>query len=251
MPNLQLADSPAAHAVLPPRQARRTVAPVSDAAPPRRRGLGCLPSLVLLLVGGLAMAVLVLSIIGPWIYTVGGRTRLLPLWEGVGQAEGPGGTYTLFIWFSPSNSGSRILPTTAVLGYSTLCNPRGERLNLKLRGGARGRAWWTMEDGHEFALRLYRRPPFGGVAGGMVAPPRLTFEGRWQGPDLVMSDLGGFAHAFRPDGSVITTAPVWHPETNVVPITFHETSGFWLTAPACPRGAGRGGNRDDRSAELG
>jgi hypothetical protein len=208
---------------------------VSEAAPPRRRrGLGCLPSLVLLLVGGLAVAVLVESIIGPWIYTVGGRTRLLPLWEGVGQAQGPGGTYTLHIWFSPSNSGSRILPSTAVQGYSSLCTPSGQRLALKLRGGARGRAWWTMEDGHEFALRLYRRPPGGGIVGAMIAPPRLQFEGRWQGPDLVMSDGGGFAHAFHPDGSVIAKAPVWHPDVDAVPITFHETH-WWLTGGACPK----------------
>jgi hypothetical protein len=201
--------------------------------------MGCLPSLVLLLAGGLALAVLVLSIIGPWIYTAGGRTRLLPLWEGVGHAEGPGGTYTLYIWFSPSNSGSRILPSTAVAGYSQLCTPRGERLALKLRGGASDRVWWTMPDGHEFALRVWRRPIGGGLIGGAVAPPRLQFEGRWQGPDLVMSDEGGFAHAFHPDGTVITNAPVWHPKTDAQPITFTETH-CWLTGGACPPPAGPG-----------
>ena len=206
---------------------------MSDAAPPRRRGLGCLPSLVLLLVGGLAMGVLVLSIIGPWIYTVGGRTRLLPLWEGVGQAEGPGGTYTLFIWFSPAPYGSRILPNTAVQGYSTLCTPRGERLNLKLYGGAPGRAWFRMEDGHPFGLRLFRRRPAISTSS-MIAPPRLQFTGRWQGPDLVMDDEGSFAHAFTPDGSVITTGAKWHPRTSTVPITFHERSWGLVTAPPCP-----------------
>jgi hypothetical protein len=92
-----------------------------------------------------------------------------------------------------------------------------------------------MEDGHEFAVRVFRRPPGAGFVGNKVAPPRLNFEGRWQGPDLVMSDGGSFAHAFGPDGSVIE-APKWHPNTGAVPITFHETH-WWLSGPACPPGA--------------
>jgi hypothetical protein len=91
-----------------------------------------------------------------------------------------------------------------------------------------------MEDGHQFALNAYRRPIGGGLTGNMVAPPRLQFEGRWRGPDLVMSDEGSFAHAFNPDGTVIANAPVWHPQSDVQPITFTETH-WWLTGGACPK----------------
>lgn len=198
----------------------------------RRRGLGCLPSLLLLLVLGLAGAMVVETIIGPWIYTVGGRHRYLPVWQGVGDARGPGGTYRLYIWFSPRNQAQHILPEASVQGYSTLCTPRGERLNLKLYGGAPGRHWLTLPEGQRFGINIFRRVAFG--LNGPVAPPRLEFEGHWQGPNLVMTDKGGFAHAFNPDGTVREKAAYWHPETEAAPITFTETTGFWLTAPPCP-----------------
>jgi hypothetical protein len=217
----------------------RTFAAVSDAAPSRRRrrrGLGCLPSLILLLVGGLAVAVGVASIIGPWIYTVGGGHRWLPVWEGVGDAPGPGGTYRLYVWFAPANSGQRILPETAVAGYSTLCTPRGEHFNLKLYGGAPGRAWLAMEDGHPFNLDIFRRRASLGTSG-MVAPPRLQFEGRWQGPNLVMTDKGGFAHAFNPDGTLNEKGGTWHSRSGAVPITFTEQNWGAISAPRCPAAA--------------
>jgi hypothetical protein len=198
----------------------------------RRRGLGCLPSLILLLAFGLAVAVIVDTIIGPWIYTVGGRQRFLPMWEGVGDAQGPGGTYRLYVWFAPASRGSRILPNTSVAGYSTLCTPKGERLNLKLYGGAPGRAWLRMEEGHPFGLQVFRRTVFS--LSGPIGPPRLEFEGHWQGDALVMSDRGDFAHAFRPDGSVVEDGVKWHSNVDAVPITLTEQT-WGLFPPACPQ----------------
>ncbi len=217
-----------------PRKSGRNLAAVSDLAPPRRRrrGLGWLPSLVLLLVFGLAMVVVVDTIIGPWIYTVGGRQRWLPMWEGVGDAPGPGGTYRLYVWFAPSKAGQRIIAETAVRGSATLCTPRGERINLKLRGGVSGRQWLHLEG--PFSFEVWRRRPFGQITSATtVGPPRLHFDGRWDGPNLVMTDTGGFSHAFNPDGTVNQKAAVWHPKVGVVPVTFTET-GFWLLPPACP-----------------
>lgn len=63
---------------------------------PRRR-MGCLSSLLALLILGLLGLTIIEIIMGPWILTVGGRQRYLPIWEGVGDAEGPGGTYRLYI----------------------------------------------------------------------------------------------------------------------------------------------------------
>jgi hypothetical protein len=201
---------------------------------PRRRGLGCLPSLVLLLVFCLAVAVAVDSIIGPWIYTVGGRHRWLPVWEGVGEAHGPGGTYRLYVWFAPANAGQRILPEAAVAGYSTLCTPRGERFNLKLAGGASGRMWLNMADGQAFGLRVFRRVAFGDFTGrGPIDNPRLQFSGHWQGPDLVMDDGGSFAHAFAPDGTLLAKAAIWHPHTSAVRITFTERYWGLISPPPC------------------
>jgi hypothetical protein len=160
--------------------------------------------LVLLLAFGGALAVVVLTIMGPWIYTVGGKHRWLPVWEGVGEAQGPGGAYKLYVWFSPSRSGQRILAETAVQGYSTLCTPSGQRFNLKVYGAAPGHLWLDMPDGHAFGLEAFRRPVSLGT-GGSVAPPRLHFSGHWQGPDLVMTDQGSLAHAFKPDGTLNTS----------------------------------------------
>ena len=68
----------------------------------------------------------------------------------------------------------------------------------------------------------------------MVAPPRLEFEGRWQGPNLVMTDKGGFAHAFNPDGTLNEAAKTWHPRTGEVPITLTERYWGLVTGPPCP-----------------
>jgi hypothetical protein len=62
---------------------------VRFAPPRRRRRIGCLSSLVIVLILGLGVMVGVAIIMGPWILTVGGRQRLLPAWEGVGDAQGP------------------------------------------------------------------------------------------------------------------------------------------------------------------
>jgi hypothetical protein len=210
---------------------------MSDHAPPRRRrrGLGCLPSLALLAVFGLALWIAAETIMGPWIYTVGGRHRWLPMWEGVGDAQGPGGLYRLYVWFAPSPAGQRIIAETAVRGGATLCTPRGERINLRLRGGAQGHQWLNLDG--PFSLEVWRRRAFGNLTSNTtVGPPEVHFDGRWEGPNLVMTDTGGFAHAFNPDGTVNEKAPHWHPKTAAVPVTFTET-GFWLLPPKCPAGA--------------
>jgi hypothetical protein len=220
---------------LPTQLGCRNVALVSDVEAPRqrRRGLGCVPSLALLLVLGVGGVVIVESIIGPWIYTVGGRHRWLPLWEGVGDVAGPGGSYRLYVWFSPSSAGQRILPETSVRGSATLCTPRGERFNLRLRGGAHGRQWLHVDG--PFSLEVWRRKALGRITGPTtVAPPRLHFDGRWDGPNLVMDDTGSFSHAFKPDGTLNENAGTWHPKMGAVPITFTETHWGFISAPPCP-----------------
>jgi hypothetical protein len=83
------------------------------AARPRKRRLGCLPSVALLIFGGLLLIMLLELTIAPWIYVVGGHTRLPPVWAGVGEVAAPGGRYRIYIWFSPSSASSRILPSAS------------------------------------------------------------------------------------------------------------------------------------------
>ncbi len=195
---------------------------------PRRKGLGCLSVLVLyLLIGGFALMAIDLAF-NPWIYFVGGAARFWPVWEGTGVVRTPSGPYRVYVWFSPTPSGSRVLPSASVRGWAYVCTPKGQRYSLRLRGGASGQIWKDM-DGHTFALSLHeRRAWWTGTDGN----PRLSFSGRWVGPNLVMSDDASIAHAFLPDGSLSSDTGSWHPTTGALPITLTETR-WWPGGADC------------------
>src|SRR5450631_298264 len=180
------------------------------AARPRKQRLGCLPSVALL-----ALA------IGPWIYVVGGHTRLLPVWAGVGEVAAPAGRYKIYIWFSPSSASSRILPSASVSGSASVCTPQGQHYRFKLSGGASGRIWKDM-DGHEFHLYARYRPLLWSL--NQEPQPFLEFSGRWVGDNLVMADDATVAHTFLPYVRLNVDWSRWHPKTGALPVTFAETS---------------------------
>lgn len=195
---------------------------------PRKRGIGCLPGLlILLLLGPLFVAAVDLAY-APWIYSVGGRTRFLPVWAGVGVAQTPSGPYTIHVWFSPSPSGSRILPSASISGSAYVCTPSGKRYSLRVTGGANGRIWNNM-NGHSFYLYASNRPFFGGLTGDRR--PRLNFSGSWVGPNLEMDDEGTIAQAFLKDGTLSPDPGGAHIKEKAVPITFTETS--WWVRGSC------------------
>lgn len=192
-----------------------------DAVSPRvrKRGIGCLPGLLIFaLLIPLFVATIDL-IFAPWIYCVGGRTRLLPLWAGEGVAQTPSGPYTLHIWFSPTPSGSRVLASTSVRGSGYLCTH-----TFSVRGGASGRIWNDME-GHAFSLNTYNQPFFSRLQGDWR--PKLNFSGAWVGADLKMSDQGTLAQAFLADGS-LSVNPRGARKEDAVPITLTETRWWWV-----------------------
>ena len=197
-----------------------------NSVPPRsrRKGIGCLSGLLILLVLGPLFIAAVDLAFAPWIYSVGGRTRLLPVWAGVGVAETPVGRYRIKIWFSPSPSGSRILPSASISGSASVCTPTGKRYNLNVTGGASGRIWKDM-DGHSFHLYALNRPFFATLTGDRR--PRLNFSGSWVGPNLQMDDDGTIAQAFLKDGSLSPGQGGAHIKEKSVPITFTETSWWW------------------------
>jgi hypothetical protein len=193
---------------------------------PQRRRVGCLGQLILLAVLMVAVGIGVLGITNPWIFTVGGRVRLLPFWEGVGEIQGPGGTYRIFVFFRPKNTRSRVLPSTSVTGSGWVCTPSGRNYEVLVGGGAHEVVWRDM-DNKPFVLYAYRRHP---GSTGHVAP-KLDFTGRWAGPNLIMQDKGTIASAFLEDGSLNPRPGGPGPTRDV---TFVETR-WWLS----PCGAGK------------
>jgi hypothetical protein len=191
----------------------------------RKRGIGCLPGLLLLVLLGPLAVILIDLAFAPWIYVVGDRTRLLPVWAGMGVAQSPFGQYKIRVWFSPTSSGSHILPSASILGSAYVCTPTGKRYTLRVTGGASGRIWDSMA-GHTFHLFAEHRPIFYSI--NSDRRPRLNFSGQWVGDNLVMDDEGSIARAFLPDGNLSSDTKVSHSNTGAMPITFHETTWGWF-----------------------
>jgi hypothetical protein len=190
--------------------------------PAQRRRLGCLSQLVLL---GLLLSVVyigVIAVTNPWIFTVGGRVRLLPSWEGVGDIQGPGGQYRIFVSFQPARGGSRILPSTSVGGTGWICAPSGHSYSIRIGGGAHEVVWRDMNN-KDFRLYTWQRTAWSTAH----QPPKLEFTGRWVGPSLVMDDKGSTARAFQADGSLNPRPGAPGPRQ---PITFVETQ-WWFGSP--------------------
>lgn len=190
-----------------------------------------LPGLAVLLIGALVFVVAVEWLFAPWIYLVGGRHRLLPIWQGVGEAQGPAGGYKLYLWFFPVPSRSRVLPSVTVNGWGRLCTARGEGYRVVVWGSAPGPIWRSM-DGHAFRLAAYNRPPVWTTASHSQWRPSLTFAGRWVGPNLVMTDNGSLSRAFLPDGRLNRASTDSTPATATASVTFAET-GLRPFLPAC------------------
>jgi hypothetical protein len=204
---------------------------MNERPPPRKRGIGCLPSLILLLLLGPIVVMAIDLAFAPWIYIVGGRTRLLPVWAGTGVVHTPSGPYSIYVWFSPARAGSHVVASTSINGSGYVCTPPGQRYSLRVTGGASGKIWNNM-DGHTFHISANHRPVFWQFK--QDWRPWLSFSGQWVGPNLVMSDDASITHAFQPDGTLKPDDGRWHPKTGALPITLTET--HWsLGGIDCPR----------------
>ncbi len=168
-----------------------------NALRPHRTPAGCLIQLALLVVLCGLLYIAVMAITNPWIFTVGGHVRWLPFWQGVADIQGPGGTYRIFVYFQPKNSRSHVLPSTAISGSGWICAPHGNTYAVLIGGGAHEVVWKDMNN-EAFTLYLYKRS----VGSSLHNPPKLRFDGRWVGPNLVMEDKGTVSASFRVDGSL-------------------------------------------------
>ena len=203
---------------------------------PRRPRFGCLGCLTQITLVFLLAGVVITAaqwILYPWAFQLGGRSHLLPYWYGIARVRAVSGEYVLSVWLSPT-SPPRLGPRVPhVTGDGYLCTPRGERIPLRVYGSMPD-ASNTDTNGKRVRLEVYRRPWYWSLAGNWDRRPRLELQGRWENPDLVMNDGGGFAAAFLPDGRVYDGPPRNQPKAGVpLPVVFHEVP--WTTVtPACP-----------------
>jgi hypothetical protein len=62
---------------------------MSEPLAPQKKRIGCLPGLMLFLLVGFIAVMAIDLVFEPWIYLVGGRVRLLPVWAGSGVVQAP------------------------------------------------------------------------------------------------------------------------------------------------------------------
>ena len=166
--------------------------------------------------------VAVVAITNPWIFTVGGRFRALPFWQGVGDIQGPGGKYRIFVSIQPSYASSHLLPSTSVRGSGWICGPSGRSYQIRVGGGAHEVVWRDMNN-KSFTLDTWRKETWSAKH----LPPKLSLVGHWMGPSLIMDDTGTIASAFLQDGSL---NPRPGPPGLKRAITFVETP-WWFGRP--------------------
>jgi hypothetical protein len=175
---------------------------------------------------GVVLLTAIEFIFHPWAFYLGGHFHPLPFWQGVSRVHRADGDYVLYFNVEPTNSGrySR-LPTFKGRGY--LCTPRGERFPLVVYARLMENARFDT-DGKEMKIEFKRRPWYFQLTGDYDRRPRVTFDGRWDGSELIGDDGGSFAAAFQPDGTLGKKPyDYYHANApNKLPMTFEEVRGL-------------------------
>ena len=173
----------------------------SSGAPRRRSGcLGCLPRLFLGLLVGCVLVLMITAVFAPWGFFLGGKFHILPWWQGWGTLNADSGKYLVYVQFSPSPSGSKVLPGPSVRGNAWLCSPRGETFRLRL-GGGMPRGIGRNTEGKTISLYAnYYRPFLWNMT--TDRRPEIEIRGEWHGDSIVANDHGSVSRSFNADGTV-------------------------------------------------
>jgi hypothetical protein len=113
----------------------------------------------------------------PWAFAMGGHFHWLPIWQGQARIASADGDYLLWVSVWPGKSGSKMYLSTAVHGDASLCTPRGERLNWRLRGGM-VRHLPRDITGQSISFSVYNRRPYR-LMMGKPQIPALALKGVW------------------------------------------------------------------------
>jgi hypothetical protein len=161
------------------------------------RGLGCFGLLVL----GPVFFLLVIAVLAPWAYRIGGRWTPASWWGFGTLRTESGDAYPIYICFYPNFRGMSRLrlngqrPTNALRGTGWLCSAQGVTQRLDLSGDIYGT--YLNTDGNQVGIRLLDARHYF-----QINPQRRRYfdlYGRWHGPELVMEDSGGWERGFHPD----------------------------------------------------
>jgi hypothetical protein len=161
-----------------------------------RRRQGCVATLFWLLIIGLGAVYVVAAVTAPWSFHIGGRWTPLLYWPGYGRLVTKNGSYPLYVMLYPSSHFSRlqldgVRPTGGVQGSGWLCVSQGAMQRLELSGTIYG--GWRSTEGTLMEFRLLEPKVID------TGQRRGYFDlfGRWNGPELVMSDRGESPSEFR------------------------------------------------------
>jgi hypothetical protein len=160
--------------------------------PRRRRGcLGCLGSLVVVLVLAVGVGIL----LKPWSLHIGGRFTPFG-WTGIGRARTPDGLdagieLKLGTRYRAACTGSGG-GCTQMNGSGVVCTRAG-RFTFSI-ADASFSAWWSL-DGRPMKVRLTH----GNTT--LTRYLNIYLDGTWHGPAYEASDGGYLSHGFNPNGS--------------------------------------------------
>lgn len=165
---------------------------------PRRR-LGCLGSLVVLIV----VLIGVYTLPNPWALHIGGGFTPMESWEGLGAVTASnGGHYELHVHFlagllNGGEHGHSVCGGTGgcnkLRGTGQLCTASGKTWAFELGGDVK--TWWST-DGAATSVDLTNSPP---LPDGWV----IAFHGNWRGPELVLSSPdNSFTEVFTKQGDI-------------------------------------------------
>ena len=200
--------------------AKHSAAPV-----PRRRG--GLTQIVLVLVAGCALLYLLLLVLAPWNFYLGGHFHVVPGWTGQGwlRSDAAGGTYHLWLSFTPTTPRYRRSP---LKGVAYLCSPRGELFRLRF-GGDMPRNHGTDLRGLPIHLYMTNWSAAAQFAGDRR--PALDLYGTFGDSTLILQDKGSLARAFRSDGTLSAVGDQHSWQQPSTAVTLQESG--WTWRPAC------------------
>jgi len=191
-----------------------------------RRGIGCLPILLL----GIAFSLGVVGLLAPWNFYFGGHFHLIPGWQGWGRLHSTtaGGDYFMWIRLKPTTPKYRASP---IKGLAYLCTPRGERFRLGF-GGDMPRDHGTDLSGVPLHFYFANRTSYLSTSSHFL---RMDLYGSFRGSELIMEDRGSLGNSFNADGTPIEHISPNRPlSTENIQVTFKESTP-WTISPDCPK----------------